>query len=82
MVLDVDGSWVSSNNTLAAKQKAAETRAETKDSEYVACITDLLTAADDGAEAKALRLLLDYAERVDEAATAERPKLRYRGMNF
>jgi len=76
MVRDVDGSWVRSNQTLAAKQKAAATRAASRDSEYVACITDLLTAADDGAEAEALRLLLDYAERVDEAATAERPELR------
>ena len=76
MVLDVDGSWVPSNHTLAAKQKAAATRAATKDGEYVECITDLLTAADDGAEAEALEDLLGCAERVDEAATAERPMLR------
>ena len=76
MVRDVDGSWVPSNQTLAAKQKAAASKAATKDGEYVECITDLLTAADDGAEAEALRLLLHCAERVDEAATAERPELR------
>ena len=76
MVRDVDGSWVHSNQTLAAKQKAAATRAASRDSEYVACITDLLTAADDGAEAEALKGLLVCAERVDEAATAERPELR------
>jgi len=76
MVLDVDGSWVHSNATLAAKQKAAASKAATKDGEYVECITDLLTAADDGAEAEALEALLGCAERVDEAATAERPELR------
>ncbi len=76
MVRDVDGSWVHSSQTLAAKQKRAASVAANKDSEYVECITDLLTAADDGAEAEALRHLLDCAERVDEAATAERPKLR------
>ena len=74
MVRDVDGSWVHSQQSRAAKQKAAATRAATKDSEYVACVTDLLTAADD--EAEALEVLLDCAERVDEAATAERPMLR------
>ena len=68
MVRDVDGSWVHSNHTKAAKQKAAASKAATKDGEYVECITDLLTAADDGAEAEALRHLLDCAERVDEAA--------------
>ena len=76
MVRDVDGSWVPSNQTLAAKQKAAASKAATKDGEYVECITDLLTAADDGAEAEALEALLGCAERVDEAATAERPELR------
>ena len=76
MVRDVDGSWVPSNLTLAAKQKAAASRAATKDSEYVVCITDLLTATDAGAEAEALEALLDCAERVDEADTAARPELR------
>ena len=76
MVRDVDGSWVPSNQTLAAKQKAAASKAATKDGEYVECITDLLTAADDGAEAEALEALLGCVERVDEAATAERPELR------
>ena len=76
MVRDVDGSWVHSSQTKAAKQKAAASRAATRDREYVECITDLLTATDDGAEAEALRFLLDCAERVDEAATAERPELR------
>ena len=76
MVREVDGTWVPSNQTLAAKQKAAASKAATKDREYVECITDLLTAADDGAEAEALEALLGCAERVDEAATAERPKLR------
>ena len=76
MVRDVDGSWVHSQQSRAAKQKAAATRAATRDREYVECITDLLTATDDGAEAEALRFLLDCAERVDEAATAERPELR------
>ena len=59
-----------------AKQKAAASKAASRDREYVECITDLLTAADDGAEAEALEALLVCAERVDEAATAERPKLR------
>ena len=76
MVRDVDGSWVPSNLTLAAKQKAAASRAATKDSKYVVCITDLLTATDAGAEAEALEALLDCAERVDEADTAARPELR------
>ena len=76
MVRDEDGSWVRSSQTTAAKQKLAATLAAKKDGEYVECITDLLTAADAGAEAEALRLLLDYAERVDEAATAARPELR------
>ena len=76
MVRDVDGSWVHSSQTLAAKQKRAASVAANKDSEYVECITDLLTATDAGAEAEALEALLDCAERVDEAATAERPELR------
>ena len=76
MVRDEDGSWVHCSHTKAAKQKAAATRAATRDREYVECITDLLTAADDGAEAEALEGLLVCAERVDEATTAERPKLR------
>ena len=76
MVRDVDGSWVHSGHTLATKQKAAATRAANKDSEYVVCITDLLTAADAGVEAEALEALLGCAERVDEAATAARPELR------
>ena len=76
MVRDVDGSWVHSNQTLAAKQKRAATLAATKDREYVECITDLLTATDAGAEAEALEALLDCAERVNEAATAARPELR------
>ncbi len=76
MVRDEDGSWVHCSQTRAAKQKFAATLAAKKDGEYVACITDLLTAADDGAEAEALEALLGCAERVDEAATAERPELR------
>ena len=76
MVRDEDGSWVHCSQTRAAKQKAAATLAAKKDGEYVECITDLLTAADDGAEAEALEALLGCAERVDEAATAERPELR------
>ena len=76
MVRDEDGSWVRSSQTTAAKQKLAATLAAKKDGEYVECITDLLTAADAGAEAEALRLLLDCAERVDEADTAARPELR------
>ena len=76
MVRDVDGSWVHSSQTKAAKQKYAATLAAKKDGEYVECITDLLTAADAGAEAEALEALLDCAERVEEAATAERPELR------
>ena len=76
MVRDEDGSWVHSSQTKAAKQKYAATLAAKKDGEYVECITDLLTAADAGAEAEALEALLDCAERVEEAATAERPELR------
>jgi len=76
MVRDVDGSWVHCSQTKAAKQRAAASRAASRDTEYVECITDLLTAADDGAEAEALEALLGCAERVHEAATAERPELR------
>ncbi len=76
MVRDEDGSWAHRGHTLAAKQKRAATLASKKDGEYVECITDLLTAADDGAEAEALEAMLGCAERVDEAATAERPELR------
>ena len=76
MVRDEDGSWVHSSQTKPAKQKYAATLAAKKDGEYVTCVTDLLTATDDGAEAEALEALLGCAERVDEATTAERPKLR------
>ena len=62
MVRDEDGSWAHRGHTLAAKQKRAATLASKKDGEYVECITDLLTAADDGAEAEALEALLDCAE--------------------
>ena len=76
MVRDEDGSWVHSGHTLPAKQKGQPPLTAKKDSEYVECITDLLTAADAGAEAEALEALLGCAERVDEAATAARPELR------
>ena len=67
---------ISSSQTKPAKQKYAATLAAKKDGEYVTCVTDLLTATDAGAEAEALEVLLDCAERVGEAATAERPMLR------